>query len=247
MVVETPKALKSKKSRIISSVLSPAVGLWLRSQVDAVEALQFKIKGGDREILTGHIPSVSIEASGVVYQGLHLRQIYLEGSGIHVNLGQVIKGKALRLLEPVPVVGQLLLQETDLQASLDSALLGTALTEFLAKLLTSDEITTSDKGLKDRQLSFSWQQITIDTGQLTLFGTLTDGDLGTTPIVIRAGLQLASPHDLILNPFQIQMSPASPPINLDGLQVDLGSDVDIQELILAPGQLICRGRLTVIP
>jgi hypothetical protein len=125
--------------------------------------------------------------------------------------------------------------------------LGTALTEFLTTLLTSDKITNSDNDLKDRQLTFSWQQITIDTDHLTLLGSLTDSDLGTTPIVIRAGLQLASPHDLILNPFQIQMSPASPPRNLDGLQVDLGSDVDIQELIVAPGQLICRGRLTVIP
>jgi hypothetical protein len=120
-------------------------------------------------------------------------------------------------------------------------------TEFLGALLTSDEITNLDNDLKNRQLSFSWQQIAIDTDQLTLSGTLLDGGLGTTPIVIRAGLQLASPHDLLLNPFQIQILPASPPRNLDGFQVDLGSDVDLQEITLSPGELMCRGRLKVIP
>jgi len=247
MDVETEKALKFKKSRIISKVLSPALRLWLRSQVERIEALQFNIVGSDREILTGHIPSVSIAASGAVYQGLHFSKIQLEGTSIHVNLSQVLKGKPLRLLEPVPVVGQLLLQEKDLQASLQAPLLSNAVTEFLGALLTSDEITNLDNDLKNRQLSFSWQQIAIDTDQLTLSGTLLDGGLGTTPIVIRAGLQLASPHDLLLNPFQIQISPASPPRNLDGFHVDLGSDVELQELTLTPGELMCRGRLKVIP
>jgi hypothetical protein len=91
-MLETSKTLKPKKSTIISTVLSPALRLWLRSQVEQLEALQFNIIGGDRQILTGHIPGVSIAASGVVYQGLHLSKIQLEGTDIRVNLGQVIKG-----------------------------------------------------------------------------------------------------------------------------------------------------------
>ena len=244
-MIETPKALKPKKSRIISTALSPAVRLWLRSQVEKVEDLQFNIIGGDRQILTGHIPRITIAASRAVYQGLHLSQIQLEGTNIRVNLGQVIKGNPLRLLEPVPVVGQLLLQQADLQASLQAPLLSTALTELLDTFLKSNGETNPTDDLKDRQIN--WQQIDIEAGHLTLSGTLTDAALKTIPVVIRAGLQLATPHTLQLNPLQIQLAPASVPRNLDGFQIDLGSEVDIQELTLTPGQLMCRGHLSVTP
>lgn len=242
---ETPKALNEKKPRIISTVLSPALQLWLRSQVEDVETLQFKLVGGDRQILTGHIPGVSIVASGAVYQGLHLSKIQLEGTGIRVNLGQVIKGKPLRLLQPIPVVGELLLQQADLQASLQAPLLSNALTELLATFLKLDGITNLADDLKDRQVS--WQQIEIDANGLMLSGTLTDANAKTTPVVIRCGLQLVTPHELRLEPLQIQVHPDTPLRNLDSFQIDLGSEVDIQELTLSSGELMCRGRLTVIP
>lgn len=245
MDVETPTTLKSKKSRIISKVLSPAVQLWLRSQVEHVETLQFKISGGDRQILSGHIPTVSITASRAVYKGLHLSQLELEGTGIRVNLSQVIKGKPLRLLEPVPVGGQIGILASDLVASLQAPMLSNAVSEFLTTLLKSEGNTKLENDLKEQQIS--WQKVDIEEGQLTVFGTLTDGLLQTRPVVIRAGLELASPHILRLNPLQIQLSPTSVPLILDNFQVDLGSQVNLQELALTPGQLLCRGRLTVLP
>jgi hypothetical protein len=245
MVVETPNALKSQKSKLISKVLSPAIQLWLRSQVEQVESLQFNIIGGDRQILTGHIPTVSVAANRAVYQGLHLSQLQLEGTGIRVNLGQIVKGKPLRLLEPIPISGQLLLSESDLLASLQAPLLSTAITEFLTTLLKSEQIAEAVYDLNAGQIS--WQQVDIDEGQLTLFGTLTDAMHQTAPIVIRAGLQLATPQLLILNPLQIQISPTAPPLNFDGFQVDLGSEVELQKLALTQGQLLCHGGLTVLP
>lgn len=245
MDVETPTTLKSQKSRIISKVLSPAVQLWLRSQVEHVETLQFKISGGDRQILSGHIPTVSITASRAVYQGLHLSQLELEGTGIRVNLSQVIKGKPLRLLEPIPVEGQIGILASDLAASLQAPILSNAVSEFLTTLLKSEGNTKLGNDLKERQIS--WQKVDIEEGQLTVFGTLTDALLQTRPVVIRAGLELASPQILRLNPLQIQLSPTSLPLILDNFQVDLGSQVNLQELALTPGQLLCRGRLTVLP
>ncbi|HAA27421.1 MAG TPA: DUF2993 domain-containing protein [Cyanobacteria bacterium UBA8553] len=244
-MLETPEALKLKKSRIISTVLSPAVGLWLRSQVEQVEALQFKIVGGDRQILTGHIPKITIQASSAIYQGLNLSQIQLEGTDIRVNLPQVLKGKPLRLLEPVPVVGQLLVTQNNLQASLQAPLLANALTEFLYTLLETASRTDLANRLKDQQIS--WQQITIDAGNLTIFGTLSDADANTTPVVIRTSIKLVTPHELELNSLQIQMQPLFEPIILDRFHADLGSEVEIEELTLTLGQLICRGRLSVIP
>lgn len=236
--VESHFTLKTKTSRIISTVFSPALRLWLRSQVERVEALEFKITGSDRQILTGNIPAISIAASHAVYRGLHLGEIQLKATQIQVNLGQVIKGKSLRLLAPVPVTGQLTLSETDLQTSLESSLLSTALSEFLGSLLTSPSLSP-----KNEPLNFSWQKITIEQDLLTLTGTLQ-----AMPIVIKAGLQLASPHELILNPFQIQMSSSHlEPQNLAKFQVDLGSEVALQEITLTPGQLLCRGGLNVLP
>ena len=245
MDVETPTTLKSKKSRIISKVLSPAVQLWLRSQVEQVETLHFKITGGDRQILSGHIPTVSITANRAVYKGLHLSQLELEGTDIRVNLSQVIKGKPLRLLEPIPVGGQMVILASDLAASLQAPILSNAVAEFLSTLLKSNGITNLADDLKDRQIN--WQKVDIEEGKLTVFGTLTDALLQTTPVVIRAGLQLASPQVLMLNPLQVQLSPTSEPLILDNFQVDLGSEVNLQELALTSGQLICRGRLNVLP
>jgi hypothetical protein len=244
-VSETPKASKSKKSRIISTVLSPALQLWLRSQVEQIEALQFKVMGGDRQILSGHIPTVTVTANHAVYQGLHLSRIQLEGTDIRVNLSQVIKGKPLQLLAPVPVVGQLLLQQTDLQASLQAPLLSKALTELLDTLVKSDETTNLVDYIKAKQVT--WQQIDIDAEQLTLRGNLADTDLRTAPLVIRAGLQLVTPSVLQLNPLQIQIEPVLPAKNFTAFQIDLGRDVELQELTLSSGQLICGGRLNVIP
>lgn len=243
-MVETPNEKSPKESRIISTVLSPALRLWLRSQVEQVETLQFKIWGSDRQILTGYIPRVSIAAIHAIYQGLHLSQIELEGHNIRVNLGQVIKGKPLRLLEPVPLTGQLLLQETDLQASLSASLLSTALTELLITFLTSNGIPNPVDNLNQQ---VNWQQIVLDTGQLTLFGILTNTPATTTSVVIRAGLQLVKPNTLQLNPLQINLSPNTEPLTLNNVQIDLGSDVEIQELTLTSGQLMCCGRLKVIP
>ncbi|HEY9649801.1 MAG TPA: DUF2993 domain-containing protein [Coleofasciculaceae cyanobacterium] len=244
-MVETPNQLKPKTSRIISTVLSPAVQLWLRSQVEQVEALQFQIVGGDRQILKGHIPSVSVAASRAIYQGLHLSQIELEGSDIRVNLGQAIKGKPLRLLQPVPVEGQLLLRESDLQASLKSPLLSTALNDLLDTFLKTNGITTLADKFQAGNLT--WQTVEIETNQVTIFGTLSHVDLGTTSVVIRAGLQLVTPQKLQLNPLQIQIHSDTVPLNLEDFQIDLGSEVDLQELTLTPGQIACRGRLKVIP
>lgn len=244
-MLESPKALNSKKSRIISTVLSPALRLWLRSQVEQVEDLHFQLVGGDRQILTGHIPGISIQASNAVYQGLYLSKINLEGTNIRVNLGQVIKGKPLRLLEPVPVAGELLLQERDIQASLGSALLSNALSELLTTLLASDGTTHNTDDLRDRKIS--WQKIILDPGQFTLWGTLTDTAHQTTPVVISAGLKLVSPRELLLYSIQIQIHPQVTPRNLDALPIDLGPEVDLQKLTISPEQLVCRGSLKVIP
>lgn len=217
-------------------MLSPAVGLWLRSQVQQVSDLEVKISGSDHQILHGIIPSLSISARHAVYQGLHLTQIQLRGLGIRTNLGQVLRGQPLQVLEPVPVFCELLLQESDLNASLQSPLLANALSELLLTLLPS---SYSVDGL-------TWHKISIDGCELVVSATLAADTSNPTPVVIRTGLK-ANCHELHMEQPQIQTQVGLPLVNLDSFKLDLGPEVTIEELTLSSGQLVCCGRINVIP
>ncbi len=231
------------QSEIISKVLSPALRLWLRSQVEQVEALQIKISGRDRQILRGYIPRVFLASTRAVYQGLHLAEVELTGENIRINLAQVLKGKPLRLLEPLSVKGNVLLEEADLKASLSSSLLSQALTELLLTLLQANGIDNPNNILEDYRLS--WHEFAINPDKLTLTGTLTDAQRNTIPVTICAGLGLANGQTLRLHPLQIEALPELFDVSLNEFQVDLGSEVELEHLSLAPGKLSCSGRLTV--
>jgi hypothetical protein len=225
-------------SQIVAKVLSPAVRLWLRSQVSQVSHLEFKIFGSDRQILSGYIPKVLISASQAVYQGLHVSQIHLVAENIRINVGGVLKGKPLRLLEPVPVVGEMLLQESDLNASLQSKLLSTALADLCLTLLSERSPQAGQK--------MNWHKITLDRCQIILDGTLTQ-EVNSTPVTIRTGLKLASRQELTLEATEIRTCTGELLAHRNHLQFDLGPEVDIQELTLMPGKLHCRGSVNVLP
>lgn len=230
--MNTENPTTQKTSRLIGKVLSPAVRLWLKSQVQQISQLEVQIAGSDRQILTGNIPRVSILASKAVYQGLHLTQIQLEAKEIHINLGQVIKGKPLRLLDKVPVSGDLYLTQADLNASLASPLLTDALNDLFLQLF---------KDKLGQQVS--WQKVTIERNLLSLEGLMGDRD---RPIVFQAGLQLASDRELqILQPM-VKMETGET-ITIDSFTVDLGAEVSIAKLNLDPGKILCSGRLNVLP
>lgn len=241
-----------KQGQLISKVLSPAVRLWLRSQVEQVETLQVKIEGGDRRILTGQIQRVGITAHKAIYQGLHLSHLHLVGENIRINLGQVLRGKPLNLLEPIPVTGSVLLEEADLNASLSASLLANALAEFLATLLKSEIQAVLDAPLPGHQaINLQNSKIIIATGQLTLSANLVAVSGTLTPIVIRTGLQLKNGHTLQLDRPQwlthLQAKRGLPLGDLDGFEIDLGTEVDLQELSLENSTLVCRGRIMVTP
>lgn len=230
--------MTKKPSRIISKVLSPAVRLWLRSQVEKVENLQFNIEGSDRQIVGGTIPAVFLAANKAIYQGIHLGEVKLSATGISINIGQVLKGKPLRLLEPIKLTGEIILAETDFNASLQAPLLGNAVSDFLIPLL---KIDTTEK------LSLQNLQVAIEVDRLILTATLLSADNETYPLILRTGLQLASNHELKFNNPEIETSAKIQSNLVDGFQVDLGTEVDIEELTLNTGMLICQGSINVLP
>lgn len=255
------------QSRLISRIIAPALQLWLRSQVDHVETLQVKVEGGDRQILSGHVPQVSIWAENAIYQGLHLSRVELVGKKIRLNLGQILKGQPLQLLEPIPVVVDLLLLEADLNASLPAPLLANALREFLVTLL-GDQLSLSTSEAKSQQqtqaptvdpgnkanpapgINLQDPQIAIATDQLTLSTSLVTAT-GHTTVILRTGLSQVSSHELQLEHPQwlpsLKAKRSLPLTDLEGYILDLGPEVGISQLSLAPGELTCQGQIMVQP
>ena len=230
---------------MIRQILSPALKLWLHSQVEQVKELNLIITGGDRQILSGYVPQVNLATSYAVYQGLHLGKIQLQGENIRINLGQVLKGKPLRLLEPIFVTGQILLHEAQLQASLTAPLLSGALTELISQVLVP-----SSEGMSitiDESSVINWDQVTIDTDKLTLQGSLIKGNQSITSLVVSAGLSLSNGSLLKLDPLTIAGLSADSDLSLDPLVIDLGSDVAFNTLSLTKGELLLAGEIKINP
>lgn len=223
--------------RIITNVLTTALKLWLRSQVSQVSDLQVEIKASDRQLLSGCIPWVSIFANHAIYQDLHLTQIKLAAEDIQVNIGQILKGQPLQLTHVVPVNGELIVDETDLNSSLSSELLSTALNDLLDILLPE---------YRPKSKPIVWQKIILGHQQVKLDAILTSTS-EPIPLEISLHLNLLSGRELQLSQIRVQQNQDTLKESSDPYNVDLGADVDIQELKLIPGKLVCRGRLNVNP
>jgi hypothetical protein len=226
---------------VIAKLLSSAVKLYLRSQVEAVEALQVKILGKSKQILQGYIPQVLLSCDRAVYQGLHLSQVQLNGRDIAVNLPEVIKRQPLKLLEAVFVEIQLRLDAHDLQASLDSALLQSGLSDLWEMILTSQNNNDSPELTK---LKVEWQTIAIANNQLNFAGIYQDASGETRTIALSTGVDLANAHTLCLSPLNITSNLSSDSLKRQ-LEIDLGTDIALQELAIESEQILCRGKIRI--
>lgn len=246
-----PVSAATRGSHLISRVLSPAVQLWLRSQVEQIQGLQVKIQAGDRQILSGYIPQVEVKADRLVYQGLHLSQLQLRAESIRINLGQVLRGKPLQLLEPVPVNLELRLQESDLNASLGSPLMVAAVADLLHRLLAVDADLAAVLGNDPQPEQLENLQLQLQSHQLTLGLSVISPEAKTLPFALRTGLKLASPQQIQFESPQwltaLQAKRGFPLESLEGFVIDFGPEVDLQELTLVDGELVCRGWIKVIP
>lgn len=233
-----PKTTKS--IRIVTSVLTKALKLWLRSQVSRVDDLDVQIKATDRQLLSGSIPWVSISANNAIYQGLHLTSIQLTAESIRIDIGSILRGKQLQLLEIIPVTGKVILEESDLNASLTSSLLSAPLKDALVKLIPEHRLNSK---------LMTWEKIILGNNQLILCATpdTQSNNIPSTPDSICIGLKLLSGHELQLILIETQHSTQEFLEPEREHYLDLGNDVDIQELTVVPGKLICHGRINVNP
>ena len=227
----------NSKVKIITKVLTSAIKLWLRSQLNQVSHLEVQIEASDRQLLSGCIPGVLISASNAVYQGLHITQIELQAEKIQLNVASILKGQPLRLSAIVPVVGKLIITEQDLNNSLSSPLLLTAINDVLILLLP--EYSLNSKAI-------NWRKITLDNQVLILYGIpISDQDGAFFNIYL--GLELLNGQELQLTQVQVKTDQEVLLEKNSPYMINLGTDVDIEKISLIPEQLFCSGRINVNP
>jgi hypothetical protein len=231
------------------SLLRRGVQLFVRSQLSSVQHLEIELEGGDRQLLAGSIPGVTLFGKKAIYQGLHLSQIQVDGQNIRVNLGQVMRGKSLRLMDDVFVCADLTVEEADLNASLDSPLLDDllcclvhALAAYLPDGSGLEAIARSD--IQSAQVRYLEDRLSL---------RLVFGNRGILEQVLtaRACFGLESAHILALQDVQIELS--SDPnqqcftITIPEVRVPLGTDVEIEVLAIKHEALRCQGKIRVRP
>jgi hypothetical protein len=249
------------KRGMIGKAVAAAVQLWLRSKLQKHERLELSIQASNRQLLTGQIPQVDVVGEGLVYRGIHLRQIKIQGSQIKMNLGGVIRGQSFQLKQPIRVAANLELAQADLEASLDSPLLAKALKALIALLVKStpsfaELITELLQGeatavLDLKQIEIKDPKIRLGAERVSLGLPLVTSTGKILPLFLRFGLGLENPQRLKfytvewLTSLEANRGMAIP--ELDGLSADLGTDVALHSLDLQPDALRATGQFTVRP
>lgn len=221
--------------------------MWLRSQLSSVADLQIEIEGCDRNLLAGNIPKVSLTAQQAVYQGIHLSHINIVAHRIRVNLKQILKGKPLRLMEPIPIDLSIVVSASDLTQSRTAPLLQSAVQDLLQALLCSPRSNET----KAVERSFE-EAIQLDEIQLKNDGLILKVDIPSTPsssnAILETSLAVGQPWELLF--YDVHYHVESDPNFSDYPQttsMNLGNQVKIRVLTLTPDSLICQSTIEVQP
>ncbi|AXY68039.2 DUF2993 domain-containing protein [Thermosynechococcus sichuanensis E542] len=225
---------------LIPRVLQPALHWWLSAQLEQATGLEIQIQGGDRQILRGYLPHVRVAAARASYRGIQLRQAAVQAEQIQINLGQVLRGKPLKLLAPVPVRGELVLSQEDLNASLGAPLLQSGLRELL-KLLDQRGLGKAGVNLQEWQLLHT--QGELGAGCLKLVFSMGNAQGEQVDWHLMAQVRLQDERTLCLENVHWQGESNAHPT----VAVDLGEGVAIQELRLEAGALRVQGMICIYP
>jgi LmeA-like phospholipid-binding len=230
---------------VINKLLATAVKLYLRSQITQSEALQVRILGKNRQILKGYIPQVLLTCNRAVYQGLFLQEVEVKGTNIGFNLAEVLNKNPLQLLEPIVVYVKFHLDTTDLQASLASPLLQSGLNDLWQIILSAQPIPNISTKLVNSRIE--WQKIAIADQKLNLIGIYQNIEEKTKEIKLSTVISLFNSHTLNLSPIKISNTFGDSQEFEQPLPIDLGNDVQIEQLVIVSPKILCVGKITIKP
>lgn len=228
-------------AQIASTLLSPLVAAWIRTEVQSVEGLNVQITGADAEILNGVIPQASVSGNNLQYQGFQINQLQLIGQNIRLNVGEAIQGQPLRLLAPVPVQVSLQMTEADLNQTLSSP----TIQQQLAQAKVSLPIAAG----QEVPFLISNPNVTLEANRIRIQANLSLSQGEPVPVTLTTGLQSQNQNQLILtNPNWVTAEGQALPIpGLEDLLIQLDPDVRIDSLQLLQGGLRYEGQLTIQP
>jgi hypothetical protein len=248
-VATTADFSEKSGSHIISKVLSPAIRVWLRSQLEEIKYLDFAIEGTDRQIWRGIIPTIHLNAQGAVYRGLHLSLAELKTGEIKFSFGKVLKGKGWHLDHAIQVGGNIQVTISDLLVSVQSPLFRGAIADLLRKFLPGEIFNTLPSPLDIDHLHLAInQELDNSLGKaepvLELTGKIRNSDQQLVPFSLQTKLTLVSPQELLLKGLTWSMAEKQ---HMDDLKIFLGSDVYVNKLLVDTNQLVMQGGFQVNP
>lgn len=257
----------NSSSHLISSVLTPAVKLWLKTQVERADDLTIAIASRDRQFIQGYIPSLRVAARQIIYQGLHLGVVEAIATQIRINWWRVVRGQPLQLLEPIPIDVRMQLSEADLNQSLKTDLFADAVADLIGRLLAGPALAHASAVFKPESnpwgsgepiateaVDFQVLHVSLQPEVLVLTGQVMRGDR-PYPVRLKTGLCLENGQTLqFQNPQLLSDSDDHPNDHqgrslpdLENVSIDLGDTVQLSTLTLKERSLICEGRILVIP
>ena len=219
-----------KKSHFLTKIFTPALRLWLNSQLDTVQGLKLQLTSSDQQFLQGIIPKVFLQSDFAIYQGLQFDQINLIAEEIQVNMTQVLRGEPLQLLKPISISVKMRMTETHLNASLPSFLLQSGLKDFLFLFFKTNSLP-----------SFHWESITLEKNGFILKGKSLSSF--SHSVFIQGEVSLNSPQHLVISPMKVEGLAVKQEFH--PIELDLGSQVHLEDLIITEDAIFLQGNLIV--
>jgi hypothetical protein len=90
-------------------------------------------------------------------------------------------------------------------------------------------------------------RIVIAPGSLTLESTIFRPNCSPISLLIGTAIKLTSPRELLFQIIKWKLSSTENNLPVDNIKIDLGSEVEIEQLTLTSGKLFVKGQLTVKP
>ncbi|MEA5466142.1 LmeA family phospholipid-binding protein [Leptothoe sp. PORK10 BA2] len=254
-----PSPSTSQGSRLISRVLPVAVKFWLQTQLDDIGDLSFEIQATDRQVLTGQIPGLALSAQGAVYKGARITAVNMQARDIQINIGQVLRGKPLRLKQAFPIQGQVVFAGEDLAVSSTASVLADGLLDFWQTLLAKADVA-AEVAAHYGPHTMAWQDLTQYQSKMETAGSglrlhlISQGEQQNAPqtptelclqgkIAIDQGqiLQLTTAH------WGLPSGDWVPSEALRGFSWNLGEHIDVQSLAIENDRLSCQCAIMVQP
>ncbi|WP_232756510.1 DUF2993 domain-containing protein [Vulcanococcus limneticus] len=160
----------------LMSLLASGLELWIRQQCEAVESLELQLHGTALQLLRGRLEGVTLLARRVVFNALEIELMELRSEAIQVQVGNLLKGRALQLDHPFLVRGQAAFTGEGLSRSLAAPqwrCLGDQLAEALLGLSPLQDLRiVRDSLVLAAEASVDHQRVELETRPQAVEGEL---------------------------------------------------------------------------